>query len=45
MANRVLDRWGDNGGEEKACLAACEAVRILAEWDKTGEATVSLKMK
>jgi len=45
IGNRVLDRWGDNGGEEKACLAACEAVRILAEWDKTGEATVSLKMK
>jgi uridine phosphorylase len=31
IANRVLDRWGDNGGEEKACLAACEAVRILRE--------------
>jgi uridine phosphorylase len=29
MANRALDTWGDNGGEEKACLAACEAMRIL----------------
>jgi uridine phosphorylase len=41
----VLDRWGDNGGEDKACLAACEAVRILAKWDKTSEVNVSLKMK
>jgi uridine phosphorylase len=45
VANRVLDRWGDNGGEEKAGLAACEAVRILAEWDKTGEININLKMK
>jgi uridine phosphorylase len=43
ISNRVLDRWGDNGGEDKACIAACEAVRILSEWDKSGE--VSLKMK
>jgi uridine phosphorylase len=31
ISNRVLDRWGDNGGEEKACLAACEAMKILYE--------------
>ena len=37
ISNRVLDRWGDNGGEDKACLAACEAVRILTEWDKSGK--------
>ncbi len=33
ISNRVLDRWGDNGGEEKACRAACEALTILKEWD------------
>ncbi|MCL2694748.1 MAG: nucleoside phosphorylase [Clostridiales bacterium] len=35
IANRVLDRWGDNGGEERACRAACEAMKILAEWDQS----------
>ena len=34
IANRVLDRWGDEGGESKACLAACEALKILEEWDE-----------
>jgi uridine phosphorylase len=33
MANRVTDRWGDNGGEERCCLAATEALKILAEED------------
>lgn len=33
ISNRVLDRWGDNGGEAKACKAACEAMKILKEWD------------
>ena len=32
-SNRITDHFGDNGGEEKACLAASEAVRLLAEWD------------
>ena len=45
ISNRVLDRWGDNGGEDKACLAACEAVRILTDWDKTGEISLNIKMK
>lgn len=36
ISNRVLDLWGDNGGEEKACLAACEAIKILREWDEQG---------
>jgi len=44
ISNRVLDRWGDNGGEDRACLAASEAVRILSEWDKTGEVNISMKM-
>jgi uridine phosphorylase len=34
IANRVLDRWGDEGGEEKACLAACEAMKILEQQDQ-----------
>ncbi|EED4924963.1 TPA: nucleoside phosphorylase [Salmonella enterica] len=33
ISNRVLDRWGDNGGEKRACLAASEAIRILSQWD------------
>lgn len=43
ISNRVLDRWGDNGGEEKACLAAAEAMKILKEWDETGK--VELKIQ
>jgi Phosphorylase superfamily. len=45
ISNRVLDRWGDEGGEEKACLAASEALRILREWDESGKVTLSVKMK
>jgi len=41
VANRVLDRWGDAGGEEKACLAACEAMKILEEQD-SGETLAPL---
>lgn len=44
ISNRVLDRWGDNGGEEKACLAASEAMRILKEWDEKQEFVVKAKM-
>lgn len=32
-ANRVTGEWGDNGGEEKACHVASEAIRILKETD------------
>ena len=42
MANRALDRWGDEGGEEKACLAACEAMKILEEQDYGNEAVMPL---
>ena len=45
ISNRVLDRWGDNGGEEKACLAATEAMKILKEWDETGEVKLSIKKR
>jgi uridine phosphorylase len=44
ISNRPLDRWGDNGGEDKACLAASEAVNILTGWDKTGEINLNIKM-
>lgn len=45
IANRVLDRWGDNGGESKASLAASEAVRILTAWDKSGEIELRMKIR
>lgn len=44
VSNRVLDRWGDAGGEEKACLAASEAMRILKEWDDSGRVILNIKM-
>jgi len=43
ISNRVLARGGDNGGEERACLAAAEAMKILKEWDETGEVKLSVK--
>ncbi len=45
ISNRVLDRWGDNGGEEKACKAASEALLILKEWDETGKINFNAAMK
>lgn len=45
ISNRVLDRWGDNGGEEKACLAAAEAMKILKEWDDAGAVTMNAKLR
>jgi uridine phosphorylase len=36
VANRVLNTWGYYDGEEKACLAASEALKILSEWDAKG---------
>ena len=45
ISNRVLDRWGDNGGEAKACLAASEAMRILKEWDESGVIKVTANIK
>ena len=44
ISNRVLDRWGDNGGEEKACLAAAEAMKILMEWDKSGKVQMDINL-
>ncbi|MDR1815872.1 MAG: nucleoside phosphorylase [Clostridiales Family XIII bacterium] len=45
VSNRVTDRWGDAGGEEKASRAASEALRLLADWDAKGEICVQLKQK
>jgi uridine phosphorylase len=42
VSNRVTDKWGDVGGEEKASRAASEAIRVLAEWDRTKEISVRL---
>ncbi|MDR1796141.1 MAG: nucleoside phosphorylase [Clostridiales Family XIII bacterium] len=42
VSNRVTDKWGEAGGEEKASRAASEAVRLLTEWDNTGEVSVRL---
>lgn len=45
ISNRVTDRWGDNGGEEKTCRAAIEAIRILKEWDESKRIEITAKMK
>lgn len=45
ISNRVLDKWGDNGGEQKACLVASEAMKILKEWDDSGRISLNAKMK
>lgn len=45
ISNRVTNEWGDAGGEERSCRAASEAIKILQEWDETGEITLHAKMK
>jgi uridine phosphorylase len=42
ISNRVTDRWGDKDGETKASRAASEALRILAEWEQSGEINLRL---
>ncbi len=37
LANRITGEWNENGGVERACRAAAEAVRVLAEWDRKKE--------
>ncbi len=37
IADRVRNRRGDDGGEARACQAACEAVRILQDWERQKE--------
>jgi len=34
IAQRITGAWGDNGGIERACRVASEAIHILAEWDQ-----------
>lgn len=35
LTNRLTGEWPtDNEGEKRACRAACEAMKILREWDK-----------
>jgi uridine phosphorylase len=34
IANRVTNRFDEAGGIERACHAACEAVKILSEWNR-----------
>jgi uridine phosphorylase len=43
VSNRITDKWGDGGGEDKSVLAATEAMRILEEWDRTGEIRLAIK--
>lgn len=43
IANRVTDRWGDNGGEEKACRAASEALKILYEEDQLAQSPLCVR--
>jgi uridine phosphorylase len=45
VANRVTDEWGDQGGEERSCRAAAEAIRLLNEWDRSREVALSVKMQ
>jgi uridine phosphorylase len=33
VANRVTNRFDEAGGVQRVCHAACEAVKILSEWD------------
>ena len=37
VAARKNNNFAYNNGEEKACLAASEALKILKEWDERGE--------
>lgn len=41
ISNRVLDRWGDNG--EGMSGGGEAAMKILKEWDETGEVKLSVK--
>lgn len=37
VAARKKNNFAYSDGEEKACRVACEALKILKEWDETGE--------
>lgn len=45
-ADRVRDKWGGaDDGEERACRAASEAMRVLKEWDDCGRISLNGAMK
>jgi len=37
IANRITDEWRTEGAQEILSQAGCEAIKILAEWDKIKE--------
>ena len=45
VANRITDKWGDKGGEEKASKASSEAVYILKDWQVKGEISLNLSKR
>lgn len=45
VSNRITNKWGDKGGEEKAVKAASEAVYILKEWEVSGEISTKLSKR
>ncbi|MCL2110928.1 MAG: nucleoside phosphorylase [Clostridiales bacterium] len=45
VANRVTDRWGEEGGEEKSTKAASEAVFILKDWEVSGDIKLNLSKR
>ena len=45
VSNRVTDKWGEAGGEEKSSKAASEALYLLNEWDKSDEISLKLSKK
>ena len=45
VSNRVTDKWGEAGGEEKSSKAASEALYILKEWEVNGAITLNLSKR
>ena len=45
VANRVTNKWGETGGEEKSTKAASEALYIIKEWDVKSEITLTLSKR
>ncbi len=43
FANRVTNRWGDDGGEARSCLAASEAIKILAAQDQQPQSDLCIR--
>ena len=45
VSNRVTNRWGETGGEEKSAKAASEALYIIKDWDVKSEITLTLSKR